>query len=99
MEKIYIQKLLHELKELEILKDGLNDEIKKYENKIKEFMTQRSLEEVLGEEGERVIFKPVISKRYGVDVKFDKKDVVLGLNMSVNNCKLNLKNIKIRKPF
>ena len=64
MEKIYIQKLLHELKELEILKDGLNDEIKKYENKIKEFMTQRSLEEVLGEEGERVIFKPVISKRF-----------------------------------
>ena len=54
MEKIYIQKLLHELKELEILKDGLNDE----------FMTQRSLEEVLGEEGERVIFKPVISKRF-----------------------------------
>ena len=64
MEKIYIQKLLHELKELEILKDGLNDEIKKYENKIKEFMTQRSLEEVLGEEGERVIFKPVSSKRF-----------------------------------
>ena len=64
MEKIYIQKVLHELKELEILKDGLNDEIKKYENKIKEFMTQRSLEEVLGEEGERVIFKPVISKRF-----------------------------------
>ena len=36
---------------------------------------------------------------YGVDVKFEKKDVVLGLNMSVKNCKLNLKNIKIRKPF
>ena len=72
MEKIYIQKLLHELKELEILKDDLSAEIKKYEDKIKEFMSQRSLEELLGDNGERVIFKPIISKRFDTTA-FKKK--------------------------
>lgn len=72
MEKIYIQSLLHKLKELEILKNDLNEEIKKYEDQIKAFMKQRSLEELSGDNGERVVFKAIISKRFDTTA-FKKK--------------------------
>lgn len=33
--------------------------------------------------------------KYGVDLKFNKRDIVLGFNIYLNNFKMNIKNIKI----
>lgn len=33
--------------------------------------------------------------KYGVSLKFNKRDIVLGFNIYLNNFKMNIKNIKI----
>lgn len=35
--------------------------------------------------------------KYGVDLKFNKRDIVLGFNIYLNNFKMNIKNIKIAR--
>lgn len=68
MSKNYIQKTILELRQLEELKTELDSEIKERENIIKKYMTMNNLEEMYGINGEKIIYREVISNR------FDSKD-------------------------
>lgn len=71
MEEIYIQNIIRNLKQLEVSKDKLEQEIKEYEARIKEYMLKYSIEEIHGLEGEKVIYREVLGKRF--DTKEFKK--------------------------
>lgn len=64
MNEFYIQKMIYEMKELEILKNDLEAEIKKRVDEIKQYMRTNSLEELQGNHGEKVIYRSVITKRF-----------------------------------
>lgn len=71
MNDICIQETIKDLKELEIFKEELNVQIKEKERKIKDYMQFYRLEELYGEQGEKVIYKEVIGRRF--DTKEFKK--------------------------
>lgn len=72
MEKIYIQTLLHEMKELEVLKTEIENELNKREEKVKAYMQAQKIDEVYGAYGEKAIYKTIISKRFD-SIEFRKK--------------------------
>ncbi|WP_455525219.1 hypothetical protein [Holdemanella biformis] len=61
---IYIQDTIKAMKELIIRKEKLESQIKNYENRIKKHMQYYGLEEIYGDEGERITFTMVTSKRF-----------------------------------
>lgn len=72
MNELYIQNIMKNLKALEIAKEKLDKEIKKYENEIISYMTLYGLEQVFGLNGEKAIYKEILSRRF--DTKNFKKN-------------------------
>lgn len=72
MNEIYIQSIMTNLKQLEIAKEKLNQEIKENELILKHYMIKNSLEELEGYNHEKVIYKEVLGKRF--DSKEFKKN-------------------------
>lgn len=64
MNQFYIQKLINNLKNLEMEKEKLDQLIKEHQNELKNYMKLYSLEELTGNNGEKVIYVEVISKRF-----------------------------------
>ena len=64
MNQFYIQKLINNLKNLEMEKEKLDQLIKEHQNELKNYMTLFNLEELTGNNGEKVIYAEVISKRF-----------------------------------
>lgn len=71
MENIYIQELIYNLKKLEIAKEKLDSQIKKCQTELKDYMQSCHVEELYGINGEKVIYKEIIGKRF--DTKEFKK--------------------------
>lgn len=59
-----INKTLKELSELVKLSEELQTEIESLKNECKEYMNSENLEELLGDNGEHVVWKKVISNRF-----------------------------------
>lgn len=64
MNNNYIQSVMRNLKKLEIAKENLNKQIKEYESELKDFMQFYDLEELYGANGEKVIYKEILGKRF-----------------------------------
>lgn len=63
-DEIYIQETIKNLKNLQIKKETLDAKIKEEERRLKEYMNYYCLEELYGEQGEKVIYKEVLGKRF-----------------------------------
>ena len=72
MSELYIQNVISNLKRLEIAKEKLDSDIKEHENEIKKYMQMYALEELHGMEGEKVIYKEILGRRF--DSKEFKKN-------------------------
>lgn len=72
MTELYIQNIMNNLKSLEMAKQELDKEIKKHENEIISYMTQYDLEELVGINGEKAIYKEILARRF--DTKNFKKN-------------------------
>lgn len=72
MNELYIQNIMKNLKSLEIEKQELDKEIKKHEHEIISYMTQYDLEELVGVNGEKAIYKEILARRF--DTKNFKKN-------------------------
>lgn len=64
MENNYIQSVMRNLKKLEIAKENLNKQIKECEDEIKDFMLMYDIEELYGTNGERCLYKEILSRRF-----------------------------------
>lgn len=64
MNQFYIQKIIDNLRNLEMEKEKLDQLIKEHQNELKNYMKLYSLEELSGKNGEKVIYAEVISKRF-----------------------------------
>ena len=64
MNQFYIQKLINNLKNLEMEKEKLDQLIKEHQNELKNYMMLNGLETLSGNQGEMVIYTEVISKRF-----------------------------------
>lgn len=64
MNQFYIQKLINNLKNLEMEREKIDQLIKEHQNELKGYMTLYGLEELKGNNGEKVIYAEVISKRF-----------------------------------
>ncbi|MBM6840777.1 hypothetical protein H6A03_04370 [[Clostridium] spiroforme] len=64
MNQFYIQKLINNLKNLEMEKEKLDHLIKEHQNELKNYMMLNGLETLSGNQGEMVIYTEVISKRF-----------------------------------
>lgn len=64
MNEYYIQSLLTSLKHLEMEKEKLDQLIKEHQNELKHYMLAENLSELIGSEGEKLIYTEVISKRF-----------------------------------
>ena len=65
MNELYIQNIMNNLKSLDMAKQELDKEIKKYEHEIISYMTQYDLEEIVGVNGEKAINKEILARRFG----------------------------------
>jgi len=72
MNELYIQNIMKNLKSLEMAKQELDKEIKKHEHEIISYMTQYDLEEIVGVNGEKAIYKEILARRF--DTKNFKKN-------------------------
>lgn len=72
MNELYIQNIMKNLKSLEMAKQELDKEIKKHEHEIISYMTQYDLEEFVGVNGEKAIYKEILARRF--DTKNFKKN-------------------------
>lgn len=72
MTELYIQNIMNNLKSLEMAKQELDKEIKKHEYEIISYMTQYDLEELVGINGEKAIYKEILARRF--DTKNFKKN-------------------------
>lgn len=59
-----INKIMKELAEYTKLQEELNAEIEALKDQAKEYMNENELEEVLGENGEHIVWKKVLSMRF-----------------------------------
>lgn len=64
MENNYIQSIIRNLKKLEIAREDLDKQIKEHELELKDFMQFYSIEELHGSNGEKVIYKEILGKRF-----------------------------------
>lgn len=64
MNQFYIQKLINNLKNLEMEKEKLDQLIKEHQNELKAYMVSAHISELRGSSGEKVIYDEVISKRF-----------------------------------
>lgn len=64
MENNYIQSVIRSLKKLEIAKENLEKQIKEYESELKDYMQFYDLEELHGMNGEKIIYKEILGKRF-----------------------------------
>ena len=72
MNELYIQNIMNNLKSLDMAKQELDKEIKKHEHEIISYMTQYDLEEIVGVNGEKAIYKEILARRF--DTKNFKKN-------------------------
>ena len=61
---LYIQETIKNLKELQIQKEHLDSLIKENELRLKKYMQFYGLEEMYGDDGEKVIYKEIVGKRF-----------------------------------
>lgn len=64
MQNNYIQSVIRNLKKLEVAKENLEKQIKEYEAELKDFMLFYEIEELHGSNGEKVIYKEILGKRF-----------------------------------
>lgn len=64
MDNNYIQIVIRNLKKLEITKENLDKQIKECETELKDFMQFYSIEELHGLNGEKVIYKEILGRRF-----------------------------------
>ena len=64
MSERYLQVQICELKILERQKEAIEKKIKERQNVLKSYMVANGLEEIIGENGEKVYYKEVISSRF-----------------------------------
>lgn len=64
MNQFYIQKLINNLKNLEMEKEKLDQLIKEHQNELKNYMMLNGLESLSGTHGEMIIYTEVITKRF-----------------------------------
>ena len=60
MSELYIQNVIRSLKQLEIAKEKID----KHESEIKKYMQMYNLEELHGMNGEKVIYKEILGRRF-----------------------------------
>ena len=93
MEEIYIQNTIRTLKQLEMSRESLDREIRQHEMRLKEYMTKYSLEELYGLEGEKVIYKEIIGKR------FDTKEFKKQFESLYNSYLKNTRNLRFKFTY
>lgn len=93
MEEIYIQNVMHNLKELEIAKEKLNLQIKECEESLKNYMQLCGLEELHGCSGEKAIYKEIIGKR------FDTKEFKKRFEGLYNSYLKNTRNLRFKFSY
>lgn len=93
MNEIYIQSIMTNLKQLEIAKEKLNQEIKEIERCLKAYMMQFSLEEVHGCNGEKAIYKEVLGKR------FDTKEFKKNFEVLYNSYLRDTRNLRFKFTY
>lgn len=59
-----IKEVLNDLQDLLMMKKDLDEEIKKMESQVKEYMTKEHLETLFGEKDQKVVYQPVISSKF-----------------------------------
>lgn len=93
MEEIYIQELIRSLKGLEIAKEKLDLQIKEYQEELKGYMQSRNLEEIYGINGEKIIYKEIIGKR------FDTKEFKKRFESLYNSYLKNTRNLRFKFTY
>ena len=61
-----IKDVLNDLQDLLMMKKDLDEEIKKMESQVKEYMTQAHMETLFGEKDQKVTYSEVISNRFNL---------------------------------
>ena len=93
MEDIYIQELIRNLKRLEIAKEKLDSQIEQYQEELKQYMQSHDLEELYGLNGEKVIYKEIIGKR------FDTKQFKMRFESLYNSYLKNTRNLRFKFSY
>lgn len=86
----YIQNSMNELKELEMEKERIEEKIKNKQRMFKDYMTTNNLEELNGLNGEKIIFKEILGRRFDTTA-FKKAHSYLFELYSVGTCNKRFK--------
>lgn len=62
--KRFIQNNMEDLKSLELQKEIIQEKINNKQRMFKEYMVANNIEELVGENGEKIIFKDILGKRF-----------------------------------
>lgn len=93
MDEIYIQSIMTNLKQLEIAKEKLNQEIKEIEFCLKSYMIDQCIDEIQGCQGEKATYKEILGKR------FDTKEFKKNFESLYNAYLRNTRNLRFKFTY